>query len=124
MMMINSPSDGGELNRLNSLGVRVRSKVKIPLKNKVNYINTTNPPQALHRSFSAVMKESVQRCRFNYYVHGPAPLARNILRGTVRFAVDMRYARRQCASRIYSDLQQEKHLLFLVIVRIVEEVGN
>ena len=70
MMMINSPSDGGELNRLNSLGVRVRSKVKIPLKNKVNYINTTNPPQALHRSFSAVMKESVQRCRFNYYARG------------------------------------------------------
>ena len=51
MMMINSPSDGGELNRLNSLGVTVRSKVKIPLKNKVNYINTTNPPQARDRSF-------------------------------------------------------------------------
>ena len=42
MMMINSPSDGGELNFLNSVGVRVSSKVKIPLKNKVNFINTTN----------------------------------------------------------------------------------
>ena len=31
--MINSASDGGELNCLNSVGVRVSSKVKIPLKN-------------------------------------------------------------------------------------------
>ena len=28
MMMINSPSDGGELNCLNSVGVRVSSKVE------------------------------------------------------------------------------------------------
>ena len=47
-MMINSPSDGGELNCLNSVGVRVSSKV---LKNKVNFINTTNRFSPRH-SFS------------------------------------------------------------------------
>ena len=36
MVMINSPSDGGELNSLNSVGVRVSFKVTI------HFINTTN----------------------------------------------------------------------------------
>ena len=87
MMMINSPSDGGEfLNSLNSRGVRVRSKVKIPLKNKVNFINTTNPPRARDRSFRCY--ERISAAMSFYYVHGQRR-ARGTLLNT-RYAVDMR----------------------------------
>ena len=67
MMMVNSPSNGGvAVNCRNSVGVRASSKVKIPLKNKVNFINTTNCFRPCH-SFSTVMKKSVQRYRFIMY---------------------------------------------------------
>ena len=60
MMMVNSPSNGGvAVTCRNSVGVRVGSKVK----NKVYFINTTNRFRP-RRSFSAVMKESVQWCCF------------------------------------------------------------
>ena len=86
MMMINSPSDGGELlNCLNSRGVRVRSKVKIPLKNKVNFINTTNPPRARHSFQIQLLCAAVSF----YYVHGPRSQRR--ARGTILRDTRTRY---------------------------------
>ena len=94
MMMINSPSDGGELlNCLNSCGVRVRSKVKIPLKNKVNFINTTNPPRARH-SFRCY--ERISAAMSFYYVHGPRSQRR--ARNNIIYVVRGRHAHMPGAS--------------------------
>ena len=82
MMMVNSPSNGGvAVTCRNSVGVRVSSKVK----NKVYFINTTNRFRP-RRSFSAVMKESVQWCRFITYTAHAAGAARaeQLLRVYVR----------------------------------------
>ena len=109
MMMINSPSNGGvSVNCRNS---RVTSKVKIPLKNKVNTTNRFCP----RCSFSAVMKESVQRCRFITYTARAAGAAcAEQLLCVYTYTSDVVHARRQCLAHlsatrktliVYSDCQ-------------------
>ena len=100
MMMVNSPSNGGvAVTCRNSVGV---TKVK----NKVYFINTTNRFRP-RRSFSAVMKESVQWCRFITYTARSMP------------------GPSTAVPRAFTVTATRKTLIeCTVIVRIVEAVGN